>query len=259
MFKLFQLLRDADPEAAGGAPAPAATPAAETPVQTPAPEQTPPAVAPVEAPAVKVTYKDPAAKQVADMLSAADLDPSKVRDALADNSGNVTPEIYAALRDKHGEGLTNLLVEQLGSMHKAAIAKGEAQRKEVYDIVEAAFKENTDQPAEQSFAELDAWAKENVDNEERKELNKLIKQGGLGAKFAIESLINKFKSSGDFTQEMSGVDGDTTAPVGGGQGLSRAEYDTELNKALAAGEDYHTSPKIKALQARRQKGMQQGL
>jgi len=259
MIKLFQVLRNQEPGQDGGAPnaqpqqqAPAAAPI--TPQQQPAQEQPKPEVAPV-----KVTYKDPAAKQVMDMLTKAQLDPAQVRTALTDNDGQVTPEIYQALVTTHGEGMANLLASQMSTMHKAAVEKGQAQNKELYSFLEEKFKDVTTQSGEATFKELDQWAVQNLEAGKVAELNKLIKGGGMGAKLALQELTNTFLASGDFTQEMIGVTGDTAAPTGGGEPLSRAAYAAELAKLRQAGENYETSPKIRALQARRQRGIKQGL
>ena len=255
MFKLFEKLYEDNPEAVGGA-APEAKPAeqAPAPVEQPQAQEAPPAAEDLK----PVSYTDPVAKQVDDLLEAAELSPSKAREAIKGNNGDMTPEIYQALVAKHGEGLAGLLASQMTAAYKEAVDRGNAQQKEVYDFVAEQFKGVTEQSGEESWKELDAWAKDNIDLEKRKELNKIIAQGGMIAKLAVQELVNTFKKSGDFTQEMVGLEGDSTPPTGGGEPLSRAAYGSELDKLLNAGESYD-SPKVKALQARRTRGMKAGI
>lgn len=239
----------AAPAASAPAQAPAAQPAAPAqPVPTPAPAQTP-----------KLNYDNPAAKQVGDMLSGAGVDPLKARDAIAANGGTCTPEIYAALEAKHGAGMASLLANQMSALHKSGVDKGNAADNAVYDQVKEAFKGVTEQTGQETFAELSTWAKTNIPNDQRKELNAVIAQGGMGAKLAIQELINAFQNSGDYSQEMVGIEGDNVPNAPKGGDLTRNEYNTELDALLAKGHNYETSQQIKQLQARRAKSAQRGI
>lgn len=246
------------PEAA----APSATPATP-PAATPTPS-TPPATPVAATPEVKpepvqLNYNNPAAKQAGDMLSAAGVDPVKARDAITANGGQCTPEIYQALVNKHGEGMASLLANQMTQLHKAGVEKGKESDQAVYTQVEEAFKGVTTQTGEETWKELSAWAKTNVDAAQQVELNKVLSQGGLAAKLAVQELITMFQGSGDYAQEMVGLEGDNRPAAPKGGDLTRGEYNAELDKLLAKGHSYETSSEVKALQVRRARSAQRGI
>lgn len=242
-------------EPSGGAPAPAATPVGES-----APTTTPAATPPVEAkkddppatPAVeKPTFSTPAEKQVSTMLEEAGIDPTKAKEAFANNAGLCTPEVFKALVEKHGEGMATLLSNQMTQLYKAGVVAANEQDQAVYDQVQEAFKGVTEQDGQETWAELNTWAAENVSNDDRKELNAIIAKGGMGAKLAVQELVNMFQQSGSYSQEMIGLEGDNTPNSTQGGDISRKEYNIELDKLLSKGHDYETSREVKALQARR--------
>ena len=253
-------LRDVEqggvPAPAGGAPevAPVAAPAAVAPVVTPV-------VAPVAvtAPVTNVTYKDPAAKQVAGMLSDAGVDPVLARDAITANQGNVTPEIYAALSAKHGEGMASLLVGQMKQLHTDGVNAGNTADQAVYDQVAESFKGVTEQSGKETFAELKTWASTNIGDADRKELNAAIQQGGLVAKLAIQELTNMFQQSGDYGQEMIGIAGDNlpSAPAGGD--LTAREYSAALDALSDKGHIYGESREMADLDRRRTRSAQRSI
>ena len=265
-MKLFQLLM----EAAGSDGAPSGggqTPTQETTPKAPAKEE-PKAEVPKVVPAKEepkkvetpqVTYTDPVAKQVSDMLTSAGLDSAKSRDAITANGGKCTPEIFAALVEKHGEGMATLLSNQMTQIHTEGVTKASEQDQAIFSQVADAFKGVTEQTGEQTWGELSGWAKENVSNDDRKELNAVIAQGGMGAKLAVQELVSLFQQSGSYSQEMVGLEGDNkpNAPKGGD--LSRNEYNTQLDALLAKGHDYNTSQEVAALQARRQRSATRSL
>lgn len=253
------LKQEAAPEA--GSPAPAAAPAQVTgepqyreappATQTPAPA-TPPVVAPViETVKPELNYKNPAAKQVGDMLKDAGVNPTQARDAVAANGGNCTPEIFQALAAKHGEGMAGLLASQMTQLHSAGVDKAKAHDQAVYTQVQEAFKGTTEQTGEQTWGELQGWARENISKEDQAELNKALKQGGFVTKLAVQELVKAFQESGDFSQEMVGVEGDNLPAASAGGDITRQEYNVELDALLAKGHDYNNSKEVKALQARR--------
>ncbi|MEH6358734.1 MAG: hypothetical protein V7745_07070 [Pseudomonadales bacterium] len=225
------------------------TKAPVTPAQEPAPAKEPVQESTKEP--AKVSYTSSAAKQVSDMITEAGLDSAQARDAINANGGVCTPEIYKALVEKHGEGMASLLSAQMTQVYTEQVDAGTAQDKAIYSQVEDAFKGVTEQSGEETWSELSAWAKTNVSNDDRKELNAVIAQGGMAAKLAVQELVNMFQQSGDYSQEMVGLEGDNVPNAGKGGDLTRQEYNTELDALLAKGQDYSTSREVKALQARR--------
>lgn len=245
--------------AAGGLPVtPAVAPGAVQPIAEPvAKVETP--VTPVVKPVAPLNYADPASKQVGSMLKNAGVDPVQARDAITANGGECTPEIYAALVAKHGEGMASLLAGQMVKLHEAGVAKGAAKDEAVYTQVAEAFKDVTEQTGHETWQELSGWAKDNIENEQRKELNAAIAQGGFVAKLAVQELVNAFQKSGDYGQEMIGITGDNVASVPTGGDLTRQEYTRELDALLAKGHVYGTSKEINTLDARRTRSAQRGI
>lgn len=251
----------ADPKPAAAAPVvPEVTPAPVTPEVVPSEGAVPPALAEPEVKEVSpIDYASPAAKQVGSMLSDAGVDPAKARDAINANGGKCTPDIYAALVAKHGEGMASLLAGQMSQLHTEGVAKSNAQDNAVYTQVADAFKGITEQSGKETWGELSEWAKTNVTNEDRKALNAVIQQGGMGAKLAVQELINAFQNSGDYSQEMKGIEGDNVPNAPKGGDITRGEYNTQLDALIAKGHNYNTSQEVKSLQARRAKSAQRGL
>jgi len=235
------------------APEAAPTPAAVAPVAV--------APAPAEAPkaAPQLNYKDPASKQMGTMLSDAGIDPVLARDAVTANNGQCTPEIYAALVTKHGEGMASLLAGQMTQLHTAGVEKASTADQAVYTQVEEAFKGITEQGGKETFGELAGWAKENIPNDQRKELNAAIAQGGFVAKLAVQELVNAFQQSGDYSQDMVGLEGDNVPNAPQGGDLSRQEYNSQLDALLAKGHVYGQSVEINTLDARRTRSAQRGI
>lgn len=254
LFKLGRVYMAEAGEGGGeGAAAPAAEPKVEptakaAPTKEPA---TPPAQEPATKEPAQVSYTTPAAKQVSDMIVEAGLDAAQARDAVNANGGKCTPEIYKALVEKHGEGMASLLSAQMTQVHTEQVEASTAQDKAIYTQVEEAFKGVTEQTGAETWSELSTWAKTNVSNDDRKELNAVIAQGGMAAKLAVQELVNMFQQSGDYSQEMVGLEGDNVPNAGKGGDLTRKEYNTELDVLLSKGHDYNTSREVKALQARR--------
>jgi len=233
---------------------------AVAPVPTPEVVQAPKAPVEVSKPAVtNVTYKDPASKQVGSMLKDAGIDPVKARDAITANGGTCTPEIYAALSAKHGEGMASLLSTQMTALHATGVEKANKADEAVYTQVQEAFAGTTEQGGKETWAELSGWAKDNIPNDQRKELNAIIQQGGMAAKLAVQELVNTFQKSGDFGQEMIGVEGDNIPSVPAGGDITSLEYSKELDVLLAKGHDYNTSKEVKTLQARRARSAQRNI
>ena len=255
MLNVYMEEAGPDGAASGGQPTPPAAVAPE--VATPV---TPPATPEVVKPTVtNINYKDPASKQASDMLVAAGVDPLQARDAITANGGQCTPEIYAALQAKHGEGMAGLLANQMAQLHAAGVEKGNQQDAAVYTQVEKAFEGVTEQGGKETWAELSSWAKENIDNDQRKQLNAAIAQGGFVAQLAVQELVNAFQESGEYSQDMKGLEGDNVPSATKGGDLTRQEYGTELDALLEKGHDYNTSKEVKALQARRTRSAGRGI
>jgi len=230
------------------------------PVVAPVVAPVAPEAVPVVAPVPVVTYKSSAAQQLAEMVTAAGMNPSEVLKAVQGNEGKATPEIYAALSAKHGEGMAALLTGQMTQLHETNVTASTAADKEIFSQVEKAFEGITKQTGEQTFKELATWAKTNLDETKVSEMNALIKQGGMGAKLAIQELTNAFTQSGDFVQPAQLMEGDNTPNTDGkGGDLTRHEHNEEVRKLINKGHQHGTSREIAALGRRRTKSMSRGI
>lgn len=235
---------------------PPAAAAQTAPVET-APVVTPVAETPAQAPVV--TYKSSAAQQLAEMVTQAGMNPSEVLKAVQGNNGVATPEIYAALQAKHGDGMASLLSGQMTSLHEDTVTKSNAADKAIFSQVEKAFEGVTKQSGEETFKELSTWAKSNLEDAKVKEVNALIKQGGMAAQLAIQELTNAFQQSGDYVQPAQLMEGDNTPSQSKGGDLTRQEHNEEVRKLLAKGHRHGTSSEIAALGRRRTKSMARGI
>jgi len=204
-------------------------------------------------------FNTPVVDQVSTLLTDAGLNPQDVAKAVTDNEGKITPAIMKKLVDKHGEAVASIIVDQLGNFHKASVKQANTRDKEVFNQVQEAFKGITDQSGEDTWKELNSWAKENVPVNDRKDINKLLQQGGLAAKYAIDDLVNRFKSSNDFVQEANLISGDFTSNDTGVTPLSRTDYTRELKALESKGHVYGQSAEMARLDKRRQAGINRGI
>jgi hypothetical protein len=232
-----------------------------TPEAKPEPEATPePAkLDETSQPKKDKTFDSGAASQVQPFLEEAGLVPAEVAKAVTDGDGEVSIEIMKALVEKHGEGVAGLIKDKLTNLHKSNVEAGKAADARVFNQLEKAFEGVTEQSGAETFKELAGWAKENLDTTERKEINKLLAQGGKAAELAIDSLVNKFKTSDSFVSqpaELMAADGANNEY--GGKPLDKVGYDRELRKLLNEGHNYDTSPEIAALNNRRLKSRNRG-
>lgn len=207
----------------------------------------------------KVDYGTPAEKQVANMLESAGLKPADVLTAIEANNGIVTPEIYKAIADKHGDGMASLIVGQMSATQLEAKNKTQKANVEIFNQVKEAFAGITEQSGEATWGELSTWAKENLPVKERTEFNALIKQGGMAAKLAVQELTTAFKNSEGFTQDAVLLDGDNTPNASTTSSVTQREYNEQLRELLDKGHNYDTSPEIKRLQNRRIKSAQRNV
>ena len=198
-----------------------------------------------------------ATQQVAGLITDAGLKPTDVVKMIDDNGGVMTPAIFKALADKHGEGTATLIGENLKSLHTQAANKRSTADGELYDHVAKAFP-GEQQSGQDTFNELAGWAKDNVSADDRAELNAMIKRGGIQGKLAIDNLVQRFQNSDSFSQSALLIDGDSFSEDFGLQALDKVGYDRELRKLTNAGHDYNTSPEIAQLKARRQKSIARG-
>ena len=200
----------------------------------------------------------PVATQVEKLLVEAGLDVAEVAKQMNNDSGSVSPELIKAVSEKHGEAVASIVLSQLQTLYTQNKNAATKQDAEVFSQVQEAFKGTTEQSGEETWKELSGWAKDNVKPDERKEINALLKQGGLAAKLAVQELITAFKGTSQETQQADLLSGDTvtsstTVP------LSRREYTMELDKLLNSGHVYGESQKIAALDKRRAAGTRRNI
>ena len=221
-------------------PAPASAPA------DPAPEQP------------KVDPSKDVVAQVGALVTEAGLKPEEVAKIVSENNGDLTPALFQSLVEKHGEGLTAIIADNLKNFNTDAVEKANENDNAVFDRVAKAFEGVTEQSGEESWKELSAWAKDNIPNEERAEINKLLQAGGLSAEFAVDHLVKKFQSDSSYSQSASLETADGVADSAGLAMVDKAEYDRELRKLLNEGHDYNTSKDIAQLRRRREKAIRRG-
>jgi len=205
----------------------------------------------------KVEFDKSGLDQVTDLIKDAGLSMADVAKSVTAEDGKVTPAILKALEEKHGAGVASLIVSQLEGIHKSNVAVAQAKDKAVFDQVHEIF--NDPQGGEETWKELSGWAKEKVPNEQRAELNKLLSQGGLAAKLAVNELVSMFKGSGDYTQSAQLEQGDELNNAPTTSMIDKVSYQNELRALMNAGEDYNSSVKIKELNRRREISMKRGI
>lgn len=231
----------------------------EAPVETPTEPEAPEKDQQEKPEERKYELDTPVVQQVENLIKETGLTPKEVRAAIEGNDGKVTPELLKALVDKNGELVGKLVADKLEGFHKEAQEKLQSQQSQVYTQVEEAFKDMTNQDGQKTWNELASWAKTNVPNEERNEINQLLAKGGISAKLAVQELVNRFKSSDTYTQPAKLVDGDSASNSGGVVPMSKTEYTAELRKLEAKGHVYGQSQEMAKLDARRLAGMKRGI
>lgn len=239
-----------------GNPKPEVTPPAnEPPAQEPQPE---PTVEPQQEER-KYDLDSPVVQQVEKLIVEAGLNAAEVAKIVSQNDGVPTPELVKAIADKHGDAVASIVAEQLKGFHKANVERVGKRDQAIYDQVSEAFKGVTEQSGQDSWKELSGWAKENIPNEERKEINKMLQQGGLAAKYAVDDLVNRFKGSDSFVQSADLVSGDNTPNDFGIKPMSKSDYQREFRALEAKGHVYGESAELAALDRRREAGMARGI
>lgn len=196
--------------------------------------------------------------QVQGFLESAGLVPSDIAKEFT-SKGELSIESMTKLVEKHGESVAGLIVGQLKGLHEKSMAQAQERDAQVFTQVEEAFKGVTEQTGEETWKELATWAKANVPNEARAELNGMLSKGGLQAKLAVDYLISTFKSSEEYSQPAELLGADKVSASFGSGPLSKLDYQRELDVLLTKGHDYNTSPEIRKLDQRRTKGIALGM
>lgn len=207
----------------------------------------------------KYDLDSPVVQQVEKLIVEAGLNAADVAKIVSQNDGVPTPELVKAIADKHGDAVASIVAEQLKGFHKANVERVGKRDQAIYDQVSEAFKGVTEQSGQDSWKELSGWAKENIPNEERKEINKMLQQGGLAAKYAVDDLVNRFKGSDSFVQSADLVSGDNTPNDFGIKPMSKSDYQREFRALEAKGHVYGQSAELAALDRRREAGMARGI
>ena len=198
--------------------------------------------------------------QVQSLIEDAGLSMKDVAEIAKANDGALDLKTLVALQEKHGEAVATLIANQVKAIHTERVSQANARDQSIYDQVEKAFEGVTEQSGKETWAELGTWAKDNVSNEHRTEINKLLAQGGFAAQLAVQELVTAFKeaSASQEYQEADLLEADNL-PAGGGGDITKQDYTRELNKLLQAGHVYGQSSEIAKLDARRMKSMQRGV
>jgi len=196
-------------------------------------------------------------QQVESLLVDAGLDMVEVAKAVTQEGGNVTPAILKALEDKHGAQVASLIVSKLQGLHESNVAQATAKDAVIFDLVHEEFKDP--QGGEATWKELAGWAKDNIPVAERKEINALLGQGGMAAKFAVKEIISLFKVSPQFSQAADLELAESLGNDKRGGALDKTGYSRELRKLLDTGHNYDTSPEIADLNRRREQSRKRGI
>lgn len=199
------------------------------------------------------------AERVRPLLEDAGLTPSEVATAVTSANGEVSIEIMQKLVAKHGESVAGLIADKLKGLHQSNVTAAKAADGKIYDQIQVAFKDITDQSGADTFKELATWAKTNLPVTEREEINGLLRQGGKAAQLAIDSLVQSFKQSDSFiSQPAKLVVADNSTSEYGSKPLDKSGYNRELRKLMDNGHNYETSPEIATLNSRRSKSIARG-
>lgn len=231
----------------------------ETPTQTQSEETTTPEeqAETAQTPTEEIHSK---VAQVSGLVEQAGLTMKEVAEYAKANDGAVDLDTMLALKEKHGEAVAQLIADQIKAIHKERTEAAKAKDQAVYDQVAEAFKDITEQSGEESWKELAGWAKDNVSVEHRTEINKLLAQGGLATKLAVQELTIAFKEANlnKQSQEADLLEADALATPTG-KDISKHEYNMELDALLKKGHQYGTSREIAQLDARRTASIRKGI
>lgn len=171
--------------------------------------------------------------------------------------GKVSDATRKALVDKHGAATANLVLNQIDNISKSVQAQTASIHKMQLDMVQEAFKGQTDQPAETSWAELVTWSRENIDAGTRKELNAMMKSGGFQAKQAVQYMISQLQSKSGSEQKGDFLEGGQGTDASGAGLLSASEYASKLDEVVK--KHGYDSPQARALQQQRLNSRKRGV
>lgn len=173
--------------------------------------------------------------------------------------GKLTDGTRKALVDKHGEATANLVSDQMSAVYQQKVQATQQNVSKVHALLQEGFKDMTQQTGAETFAEIDAWAKQNLSVDERTQINKLMNQGGMATELAVSQLITLFKTKNGVQQDAAIMDGATLQPgAATGQDLTITMYNTEMAKLTASGVPYE-SPQAEALKQRREASRKRGI
>lgn len=198
------------------------------------------------------------AKGIEGLISSAGLSPKDVMRGLDQESFEMDDEHFKALVTQHGDTVAKLVANEMKSMQGNISAMGKARDTAVYTALEEHFEGVTTDKGDSIWKELKGWCKENMPDDERAEVNKLLMGSAYNRDLAIEIMVNRFKASDQFVQPAQLIGGGNPAPPAGSAPLTRSEYNTELNKLTDAGHAYD-SPAVIALQNRRLASRRKGM
>lgn len=193
-------------------------------------------------------------KKLEKFLTDAGLKPSDVTRDVINNGGKITPELLKSLEDKYGAGVAALITDQVLDLYQRGQERVKAEETAIFSLVADEFKDITQQDGSATFEELKVWAKENVDNEKRKELNKLLSAGGFQAELAIKYLAATFKGASTFSTPAALLSADSVSQTSTLVPITREQYRNELDKLLAKGHS-DSSPEVQKLHRARELGM----
>ena len=193
-------------------------------------------------------------KKLEKFLVDAGLTPSAVTKDVIENGGKITPDLLKTLEDKYGAGVAALITDQVLDLYRRGQERVKADETAIFKLVADEFKDLTQQDGSATFEELKSWAKENVDNDKRKELNKLLAAGGFQAELAVKYLAATFKGSNTFESPASLVTADNVSNSSTLTPITRAQYRDELDKLVSKGYS-DTSPEVQKLHRARELGM----
>lgn len=195
-------------------------------------------------------------------IDAAGITRSQVEQELS-QTGSISEATRRALVAKHGEGVTNLITNNINTMYESTKTQSQNVLNERFSYVQEAFKDMTQQTGEQTFQELVGWwndtdpttGQPRMDKATKSVYNKMLKAGGAEAKLALDNLIKGFReNNGAQQQQAFSVEGNNNSGVGGSSTLLSAtdyanQYDAIVRKEGA------NSPKLRQLDMQRTRSM----
>lgn len=195
-------------------------------------------------------------------MDAAGVSRSQVEQELS-QTGSISAATRQALVAKHGEGVTNLIANNIQTMFQSAKTQSQNVLNERYSYVQEAFKDMTPQTGEQTFQELVGWwndadpatGQPRMDKATKAAYNKMLKAGGAEAKLALDNLIKGFREqNGAQQQQAFSVEGNNNSGLGGSSTfLSASDYAKQYDDIVR--KEGANSPKLRQLDMQRTRSM----